>query len=1200
MALVQERPQHGRNRPPRMDLQHVLDMTWVEGDPVSTGAATMSEEENGDTQGLAAENNSQRQVLPEDVLHALATLETFRHLAVAGIDDELGLEAGTIQHLARLDDASVQAIAYNDRDRDQDRSTAGQRDRRNSGVIPDVEVNLDGKVPPRATFKSDETMFDIKIEPLAKFIESLTNPDHLEKVEKILEKASTPFDYYRIDERINESYQAEAQADAARSWLTQDHGHCLRVPNVPIIRELRIDITTLHPSAIYRLEQFRRRQLREKVLPVRLDVFVEEKEPEWIKQRMREKRLARKLEKESERVRQLLLDEEERQRRAEERQREQAAMVRRHLGISSARRGRRHSGDSDGSSEMSPVPSDVSSPTPPPTQIFHEVQESVPFPFTTPVQLDNMPNPPDVSVSTSLQLTDLSKDLPAVRTVETGVASSKASGIVSATAIAKKLPRLKLKFKGLTPGISSSPLSTGGPCFPGAANAGTYPSHGDQNVAVGPDTLSNGNFTTASERHLSKQLVMKAGLSPSGASSGRLPDQCLSPKSKPTLRTQEGPPSIPPAAEEVISHMETLLNTQDAGTSSTQNPINVDIIVNLTVDPTASSSAGVRPVDESRLGTTIEATSDIIDREATRAKADIAEPPLYSAQDEEDEAMVEVMGGLDTVPVSGSSGFGPNVEGFSSAGSLHEGKSPDQSPQLAADVSGDFATEVQQDATRIPHEPHSEVQPILLPNRAAGQHQSGTQEAFHISGPSEPQSTANQADFQMLIDDEIEPVTFEDTQAGTWKAIYRDLYSNNHEKGKESTFTNKGKGRAKDLSLQIRAINSSDSDDGSPWDQTANVIQVKGITGPTATDSERPSIQSPDTRSVSPAPLVMPMTQSPDRQMIGIPSQPYSEQTTLGPTAARPSTERRRQNEALYAALAASFLNRCGSMSQAGSNPDDRPRVQAGLASQSLWHSPSSSSRATSDTPSESYLIQRRIGMTTCDPRDVFGRLETVPGALTGTIKAEYNLESNYMQGEVLQDENKDANDDFRSDDEIKISKPPVQEPITSSPELEDDIVGDFAQPSTRARVSSSARFNTSRPIVIEEEEDSEIEMLETTWHRQGRASRDKRKVFPDMIPIEQLDLSPPKRHRANADSWRRRSSKKTPDHVLHLRCDEEGAEDDDDEPIYISAKNLWTDPTNVEVVIPIRRHAFSPTPAPIPRAGPNLKIRLNLGSYRQ
>ena len=59
MASVQERPQHGRNRPPRMDLQHVLDMTWVEGDPVSTGAATMSEEENGDTQGLAAENNSQ-------------------------------------------------------------------------------------------------------------------------------------------------------------------------------------------------------------------------------------------------------------------------------------------------------------------------------------------------------------------------------------------------------------------------------------------------------------------------------------------------------------------------------------------------------------------------------------------------------------------------------------------------------------------------------------------------------------------------------------------------------------------------------------------------------------------------------------------------------------------------------------------------------------------------------------------------------------------------------------------------------------------------------------------------------------------------------------------------------------------------------------------------------------------------------------
>lgn len=94
------------------------------------------------------------------MLHALATLETFRHLAAAGIDNELGLEASTIRHLARLDTASVQALASSDRGRYQHRSTARQRDRRDSGVMSEVEVNLDGKVPPRATFEPHETMFD--------------------------------------------------------------------------------------------------------------------------------------------------------------------------------------------------------------------------------------------------------------------------------------------------------------------------------------------------------------------------------------------------------------------------------------------------------------------------------------------------------------------------------------------------------------------------------------------------------------------------------------------------------------------------------------------------------------------------------------------------------------------------------------------------------------------------------------------------------------------------------------------------------------------------------------------------------------------------------------------------------------------------------------------------------------------------------
>lgn len=105
------------------------------------------------------ESIRQRQVFPEDVLHALATLETFRHLAAAGIDDELGLEAGTIRHMARLDASSIQAIAESD-NKHQDRSTAGHQDRRDSGVVSDIEVNLDGKLPARVKFKSHETMFD--------------------------------------------------------------------------------------------------------------------------------------------------------------------------------------------------------------------------------------------------------------------------------------------------------------------------------------------------------------------------------------------------------------------------------------------------------------------------------------------------------------------------------------------------------------------------------------------------------------------------------------------------------------------------------------------------------------------------------------------------------------------------------------------------------------------------------------------------------------------------------------------------------------------------------------------------------------------------------------------------------------------------------------------------------------------------------
>lgn len=104
-------------------------------------------------------HNAQRQVFPEDFLHALATLETFRHLAAAGIDNELGLEAGTIRHLARLD--ARQEYCKSENIKQQRRVNDSTHRRRDSGAVSDIEENLDGKVPARAKFSSEDVMFDV-------------------------------------------------------------------------------------------------------------------------------------------------------------------------------------------------------------------------------------------------------------------------------------------------------------------------------------------------------------------------------------------------------------------------------------------------------------------------------------------------------------------------------------------------------------------------------------------------------------------------------------------------------------------------------------------------------------------------------------------------------------------------------------------------------------------------------------------------------------------------------------------------------------------------------------------------------------------------------------------------------------------------------------------------------------------------------
>lgn len=964
---------------------------------------------------------------------------------------------------------------------------------------------------------------------------------------------------------------------------------------------------------------------------MRLDAFVEEKEPEWIKQRTREKKLARKLEKEKERIRQMVEEEKERQRRAEEREREQAAMVRRHLGLSpTSRRGRRHSGGSDRSSEMSPVPSNVSSPSPPPPQIFHEVQESVPFPFATPALPPALPigtstGLEDAVPSSSIGPAEIPKDQSIQHTGDTATPPSSVSEIASTANTAKKLPRLKLKFKGLTVRTPSPNTHSGSPPVSKQPDGEIERGAGASTIALGQSLspLADGLVATAngSAHNPSRQSgTIATPRLPQNETTSKPGDaRPLSPKSTSTPLPQEGDAnSIPPAVEEVMNRMQTLLNDQDAVPLSSQDTVNVGIAVDVTIAKVATASTIERDEDEGRLSTSIKATSPNDDGKDSESKMASSVAPPFSRQDEEDEALVEVLGGLDAVSGSGSSGgFRRNADALSSAGSLSKGKAPDRFPGIKEDALGDPSEDLQQHRTTVPaFKLTLEQQTLPMDNKDAAleRQRDGPNSAFDLSSVEEPRSDI-QADFQTLIDDELEPVTFEDTQGGTWKAIYKGEHGDPANKGKQRASLHKGKERAKDLSLQIRSVNNSDPDDNSRWAQSPKVIQVKGITGPTATDTESPSVQSPDTRSVSPAPISLPMAQSPGVQTVEAPSGLRSGSTSIGSASARLSLQRRRQNEALYAALAASFLNRCGSSAQSHPTHDEHPGIQAGLGPQSMWPSLSSSSRGTSDTPPESYTLQRRAGMTTCDPRDVFGKTEPVVDTSTGHVKAEGD--SKPVDEEVLENDRKDANEELPTDDENEMAEVTADQPIISSPEPETIVAMESNQQTSRSQpaVSNSARSSASRAITIEEE-DSEIEgtlpprriihvslligifrtVLGTTWHRQGRASRNKRKIYSEMIPIDQLDLSPPKRHRTIRESrGTSHASHRSTNSVLDLNTD-----DDDDEPIYISGRNPWIDPTNVEVVIPIRRRPFSPTPIPIPHAGPNLKIKLNLGPYRQ
>lgn len=714
---------------------------------------------------------------------------------------------------------------------------------------------------------------------------------------------------------------------------------------------------------------------------MRMDEFVEEKEPEWIKQRTREKRLARKLQQEQERIRQLEEEAKEKKRLAEEKEREQAAIVRRHLRMHSvARRGRRHSDDS---SEMSSVPSDVSSPSPPPPQIFHEVQESVPFPFG-PASTPPSQKPPAVT----------SFDGPDVMRSGANVSATSAKPI-------KALPRLKIKFKGASISVDkqvdqvrqerlASHTATPVTAESWATIIQSKSPRGQDAALKGKETLTSPGSSIARLQHKCEAPTSttvansNAVLSSSTRSaievgtqiktistldSARSPDE-----TRPSGMGEQLPaPAIPPATEQVISRMEVTITEGDAVDLPKRDGANVETAIDLTDEADlASSSSNV-------LGTTLGLPQSLTVR--TEPSASDSHKQYQSQrvleiidleQDEEDEAMVEELGGLDVLSHSDSS-----VKGSarldcdfppSSAGSLSRGVFPDRFPDVTLEASSVCKYKA---SRQEPTGSRLTIASVAITAAASGSQQANTSSTIVSSRSVETPDPVDPG-LEMIIDDELEPVPMRDTHCESWKQVLRSARAASMWSGSERSFLNKGKGKANELSVRVHSPDNDDADERSRWDHSAKVIQVQGITGPTATDTDRSSIDSPDTTSIStplvPSPIVAPATV----QVVTIDSV-----ATTGPSSSTPvssaSLERRRQNETLYAALAANFLTRCGSTTQARSLYDSKVSVQPKRPLQPIWQNTSESESRSSGTPPAFSLLGQCDSVTTCDPRDVFG-----------------------------------------------------------------------------------------------------------------------------------------------------------------------------------------------------------------------------------
>ncbi|WVQ88677.1 hypothetical protein IAS59_002414 [Cryptococcus gattii] len=147
-----------------------------------------------------------------------------------------------------------------------------------------------------STFSSSETLHTIPLLPLATFLKTLTSAENVARLQDVLVKHRSPESWERVDERMissgdlpppgctpkpqvklsdetnddigardqnqnQEPDQNEDEESEERTELDRDPGIIYPSPPKMYIQEIRVDLRTLHPKAIFALESWRRETL---------------------------------------------------------------------------------------------------------------------------------------------------------------------------------------------------------------------------------------------------------------------------------------------------------------------------------------------------------------------------------------------------------------------------------------------------------------------------------------------------------------------------------------------------------------------------------------------------------------------------------------------------------------------------------------------------------------------------------------------------------------------------------------------------------------------------------------------------------------------------------------------------------------------------------------------------------------------------